>query len=60
MFCSLEICHLLKCVNHRLNCIDQGQWPLNTTADVGDFPNDSQWLTDLLNDVVGLVEQWNI
>ena len=37
------------------NCIDQGQWPLNTTA-VGDFPNDSQWRIESLNDVV----QWNI
>ena len=72
MFYSLEICHLLECANHRINCTDQGQWPLNTTADCGgvgagvggggvggvcgDFPTDSQWRIDSLNDVV----QWNI
>ena len=32
-FTVLEICHLLGFMNHRINCIDLGQWPLNTTAD---------------------------
>ena len=35
MFYVLEICHLLGCINHRINCIDLGQRPLNTTADRG-------------------------
>ena len=39
MFYILEICHLLGCIIHRINCIDQGQWPLNTTADFGGFSN---------------------
>ena len=25
MFSILEICYLLGCINHRINCIDQGQ-----------------------------------
>ena len=25
-------------VSHRINCIDLGQWPLNTAADFGGFP----------------------
>ena len=29
----LKIRHLLWCINHRINCIDEGQLPLNTTAD---------------------------
>ena len=24
-FIALKICHLFECVNHRINCIDQGQ-----------------------------------
>ena len=30
--------HLLGCINHRINYNDQGQWPLNTTADFGGIP----------------------
>ena len=37
-FISLKICHLLECVNHGINCIDQGQGPLNMTADCREFP----------------------
>ena len=38
MFYILEICDLLGCIIHRINCTDQGKWPLNTTADFGGFP----------------------
>ena len=38
MFYVLDICHLLGCINHHINCIDQGQWSLNTTADFRGFP----------------------
>ena len=55
-FIFLKICHLLGCVIQRINCIDQSKWPLNTTADCGDFSTHSQWRIDSLNDVV----QWNI
>ena len=38
MFYVLEICHLLGSINHRINCIDLSQGPLNTIADFGGSP----------------------
>ena len=35
MFYILEIYNILGCISHRINCIDQSQGPLNTTADFG-------------------------
>ena len=37
-FISLKICHLLVCINHRINSVYHGHRPLNTTADCGGFP----------------------
>ena len=31
-FICFKICHFLGFVNHRINCIYQGQWPINMTA----------------------------
>ena len=61
MFYSLEICHLLECVNHRINCTDQGQWPLNTTADCGGFPywfSVTYWLAEWHCSMEYLVFNW--
>ena len=38
IYLGVSSSHLLGCIIHRINCINQGQLPLNTTADFGGFP----------------------